>query len=865
MYSNFNILGRPLLFVSLILISFIVCQSDLSPVQFKEPFQLLKLDKNYYPNKNNNVNIVLDGKLDELYWSEINFINDFHQAEPINNGMPTKNTEVRIFYDDQYLYFGVTLYDNPDKIVGKFSQYDDWYEGFDTNSDYFVIEIDSYHNHQTSYGFAINSKGVKADYKISNDDPEFIDDDWNQRWDAAVSKSNKGWFIECRIPFRILKYKDSKDMGLNFIRYIQRNNEYISWVVLPRELDGVVSQYGHLRNLDMSSNKYFSLKPYFIYGKTKFDNLYYKNDWIVSDNLFMINKSIPTPIHDYWGMDLKWDINNFYSIDLAINPDFGQIEQDPSEINLTAYETYFEEKRSFFTDGSSIFKTPINIFYSRRIGDDLKISINDTTYYYSTQLQLASKIVGRNNYGTSFGVISTKSEIDSLGSIYDHNNNYVSGLRLKQDILDGNSYFGIMGVTSSSFYSNTNIISLDGLVNLLDNRLTLDGQFIYSKYNKKIDDIELKRGTGSSIEASYKDRLSNLINNNYLDDRTFESWINIQFYDKNLNIEDIGYLYRNDLRRFNIGLSILREINNNNLKKHEFTIQSISGNNTNGVNVQNLSSFNMKFIFSNYWMFDFGVIHSLKHYDDRLYDYYNDQIFSELILKKPASNEFYFSFGNNPVMDFSFNATFNYYKNMLNDIGKSYLISSNYKFNDYFNFDFSYALNLNNERYHFLKVRTTSNSGNRNRNDIYQFTKSDNLEKYITIRASTNLENNISLQLYMEYFVNINDISDNQDDFTTLNATSSYGYPQYTAFNLDSNYNILYKTNYSSLTLNYIFQWEYQTGSNIYIVYSAFKEVSGRDFNNAHQLLGYKKKIDDIVEIYNDQSLFLKIDFWIDI
>ena len=155
-----------------------------------------KNDKNYYPVKSIDSKISVDGKLDESIWDSLKVIDDFLQADPDIFSLPSQRTSVRIFYNDASLYFGIKIYDDPDKVEGNLAQYDDWFEGFENSSDYFIIEIDSYHDHRTSYAFAVNSAGVKADYMIYDDDPNQIDDDWNQKWYANVYKDSDSWNIE---------------------------------------------------------------------------------------------------------------------------------------------------------------------------------------------------------------------------------------------------------------------------------------------------------------------------------------------------------------------------------------------------------------------------------------------------------------------------------------------------------------------------------------------------------------------------------------------------------------------------------------------------------------------------------------------
>jgi len=220
-------------------------------ILLSEPFSEYKVDKQYYPSKVNDNVIIIDGLLNENEWNDYKLtksVHDLVQAEPEYGANPSKKTEIKILYSNQSLYVAVYLFDDLDNIKTKNALYDDWYEGFDNSSDYFVIELDSDHDHQQSYCFAVNSSGVKADYIMYNDG--YFDEYWNSvYWNAKVSLVDDGWIIEYEIPFKILDYFKNDAMGINFLRFSHSDKEYHRWVLLPMEIDGVVSHYGHINNL----------------------------------------------------------------------------------------------------------------------------------------------------------------------------------------------------------------------------------------------------------------------------------------------------------------------------------------------------------------------------------------------------------------------------------------------------------------------------------------------------------------------------------------------------------------------------------------------------------------------------------------
>ena len=191
---------------------------------FSEPFEDYKINKFYEPIKNNDLSISIDGVLNEDEWKNTAVITDFIQAEPIYGNPATKATEVRVLYDNQFIYIAAYLFDDKKNIKTKQGSYDDWFGAFEKNADYFIVEIDSRHNHKSSYGFAVNSSGVQCDYQLI-DDGANINDDWNAQWYSATSINEKGWIIEYKIPWKILRYHSDDTMGFNFSRFIYSNNE----------------------------------------------------------------------------------------------------------------------------------------------------------------------------------------------------------------------------------------------------------------------------------------------------------------------------------------------------------------------------------------------------------------------------------------------------------------------------------------------------------------------------------------------------------------------------------------------------------------------------------------------------------------
>ncbi|MFQ6609644.1 MAG: DUF5916 domain-containing protein, partial [Fidelibacterota bacterium] len=429
----------------------------------------------------------IDGILSEEAWNLATPINDFVQEFPNNLTLPSERTEVRLLFDDYALYVGVHLFDSsPKDISERLARRDDWMAGFEGKSDWFTIDLDSRHDHQTSFVFGINASGVQIDATVFDDFD--YDEEWNAVWYSEISKDITGWHIEIEIPFAILRYSESDTMtwGMDMARYIHRKNEHITWVPRPRGVRGIASRYGNLVGFDhVPAAKQIEFLPYFLTGRNKNtgENLtspdFHPNEYTTIDQVS--NKM-------EGGVDIKYGISSNAALDLTINPDFGWVEADPAVINLTYYESYFSEKRPFFMENSTLFETPIEMFYSRRIGK------------MDSRILTAGKLTGKSENGFSYGVLGAIESDNQGGSwsegLVDDGLSYNLASRVVQDILMGNSFIVVMLTLSGKENYLASTISTDQLLTFDNNRLTLDQQIAMS-------DVNGLRGIGYSGELIY--------------------------------------------------------------------------------------------------------------------------------------------------------------------------------------------------------------------------------------------------------------------------------------------------------------------------------------------------------------------------
>jgi len=305
--------------------------------------------------------VKVDGELNDAIWQTVPPIKEFVQREPKEGAAPTFETEARVAYDATALYIAVIAFDSdPKRIVGIRTRRD---EG--SPSDWISVVVDSFHDRRSAFEFDVNPAGVKQDSYWFNDTNN--DQGWDAVWDAAVSRTDRGWRAEFRIPFSQLRYRpaETSTFGLAIIRKVGRLNETATWPLLSKSAHGYVSSFGELTGLRLErAPKRLEVVPYMV-ADVKTQPGEPGNP--------LINTTDPDAS---LGVDLKYALRPGLTLTGTLNPDFGQVEADPAVVNLSAFETFFSERRPFFVEGGGIFSFDIDcndgncsgLFYSRRIG-----------------------------------------------------------------------------------------------------------------------------------------------------------------------------------------------------------------------------------------------------------------------------------------------------------------------------------------------------------------------------------------------------------------------------------------------------------------------------------------------------------------
>jgi len=345
--------------------------------------------------------ISVDGQLDEAAWAAAPRQTGFVQRFPKDATKPSVETSFAVLYDDEAVFVGVWAEDpRPELIRALLTRRD-----VDSGADAITIAFDSYHDRRTAYAFELNAAGVQRDMLLFDDSNS--DDTWDAVWTGNVAVTSNGWTAEYRIPLSQLRFasNEAQEWGFQIVRLIGRTGEQDAWSPWPRSAPQVVSKFGVLDGIDhLQSSHHLELLPYVTGGVERLPVA----DGDPLNRQYNLRRNI--------GLDLKYGLGSAFTLSATLNPDFGQVEADPSKINLSANELFFAEKRPFFLEGVDLFRLPVGsddttvegAFYSRRIGAAPADPGTGYTYIkapQATTIYGAAKLTGKTSSGWSVGVL----------------------------------------------------------------------------------------------------------------------------------------------------------------------------------------------------------------------------------------------------------------------------------------------------------------------------------------------------------------------------------------------------------------------------------------------------------------------------
>lgn len=397
----------------------------------------------------------IDGRLDDASWMHADSTGAFVQSWPSAGAAATERTMVRVLFDDDALYVGIRAYDaHPDSIAAQLARRD----ATGIYSDWLHLMVDSYHDRRTAFRFSVNPRGVKKDVYMSNDGQEDLS--WDAVWEVATTVDSLGWTAEYRVPFSQLRFggaEGARVWGFQVQREIARRDERDTWSPWTRQDPGFVSRFGDLSGLiGVRAPRRLELRPYASTRLTRAPNQ-------VANPLFRRNDGAVSV-----GADLKAGLPKGLTLSATVNPDFGQVEADPAVVNLTAFETFFEERRPFFVEDADLFRFGqtrsfnnfnfYQYFYTRRIGRPPQRGLFGPDYAYvdapeQTNIAVAAKASGKTPGGWSVGFLDAVTSrqdarfIDPAGTRRSAEveplSNYFVG-RLRKDLRGGQSVIGGM-------------------------------------------------------------------------------------------------------------------------------------------------------------------------------------------------------------------------------------------------------------------------------------------------------------------------------------------------------------------------------------------------------------------------------------
>ena len=458
----------------------------------------------------------VDGLLDEEIWKNDQAVTNFTQSDPDQGVPPRQRSEVRLAYDDDALYVGARLFDSaPDSVVARLSRRDN-----DAACDGFMLLLDPFHDKRTGYYFQVSAAGTLMDGVLLNDG--WDDSSWDGVWQGRAHRDAQGWSCEMRIPFSQLRFRAGNQMvwGVNFQRSISRYSEQDAVVYTPRGQSGYVSRFPELHGLDgLKTGRHVEITPY---ATNKTEHLRFNGS-----NLSRYGSD--DPFHGDWrvkpavGGDLRTSLGSRLTLNATVNPDFGQVEIDPAVVNLSDVESFFDEKRPFFTEGVSVFRCGNNgadsysnfnwpepiFFYSRRIGRGPQGDTPSADYVdnpTATHILGAAKITGQAAPGWNVGTVQalTGREQATLRTAGVESRYGVEPMswygvfRGMHEMNDRRQGLGLMTMTSARFFDGRN----DPLRDEVNKGSVVAAMDAWTFLDKKRTWVISGYATGSRVEGS---------------------------------------------------------------------------------------------------------------------------------------------------------------------------------------------------------------------------------------------------------------------------------------------------------------------------------------------------------------------------
>ncbi len=834
---------------------------------------------------------VIDGKEDSA-WAQVPWEGGFIQREPDEGKEPTQQTAFKILYDDRNMYALIRAFDTePEKIDCRMCRRDN------TEGDIVGIQLDSYFDHRTAFTYLVNAGEVKFDGVFTNDG-ENEDYSPDPVWYVSTTRDSAGWMAEMRIPLNQLRFGKKKEhvWGLQVARYLFRRQELSLWQHIPKDATGWVHSFGELNGISgIVPSRRIELLPYVMGGVQTQEK--------IEGDSFRRNAQH----HFQAGLDSKIGLTSDLTMDLTVNPDFGQVEADPSVVNLTAFETFYEEKRPFFIEGANIMDYQImmgdgdfsrdNLFYSRRIGKPASYTPELAEEEHvrmpsNSSILGALKVTGKTKNGLSIGVMEAltsreKALIDLDGNRREISvepmTNYFLG-RMQQDYSEGATTVGGMLTNSTRFIQDEHLqflrrMATTGGVDFLhqwkDRTYYIDFNAVFSTVTGHQDAIlatqlspvryfqrpDVDHVHVDSSRTSIAGHGGSLVfgkqGNGHINFAVGTTWRS-----PGLELNDMGYLRRADAimefvwaaYRYWTPFAIFRElqINFNQWRGWDFD----------ATNIFDGGNINMWFMFKNYWNFSQGF--GLQG---------EGLSASELrggpMLLYPPSVNYWASVSTDERKPFSFEL--NGYGSWSRGGSSNYEVQPevNWRASNHFSLSMGPSFNLNMDK---LQYMTTLSFGNETR---YIFGKIDQKTLGLVLRFTLNLTPSLTIQYYGQPFISagkyseIKRITDPRaeryvDRFHLFSGDEIHFVADSALYHIDENadgaadYSVGSQDfNFKQFRSNLVIRWEYTPGSTLYLVWS-----QDRTGVSPEGSFAFGPDMKDLFSIHPNNIFLVKINKW---
>jgi hypothetical protein len=799
--------------------------------------------------------IRIDGHLTEASWTDAPTTGEFQQREPAEGGPPSHPTDVRVLFDRDALYVAVRAFDTrPDQVVGLLTRRDDF-----SPSDWISVLIDSYYDRRTAFEFGINPVGVKFDRYWYNDNNN--DRGWDAVWDAAVLRTADGWQAEFRIPFSQLRFKATAPEAVGFAvtRTVARANETSTWPLLPRSASGYVSSFGDLRGLRVTgADRRLELMPYAL-GQ-------------VATSPDGSNPLVHSPDPDVSvGLDLKYRLSGGLTLTGTLNPDFGQVEADPAVVNLGAFETFFEERRPFFVEGSGYFSFN-NLFYSRRIGRQPQRSMDApddgvVTQPSNSTVLAAAKLTGRVGafaVGALNAVTAPEYATLASGPAWDRSRSPVEPMtsysvaRASREFANKSRLSFMMTSTNRRLPETLQFLAqsaftgaVDGDWRLASDRYSLSGFWAGSSVHGTSEAIDrIQRGNVHSFQRPDADYLdydptrtslgghSGGVSVGKISGQRTRGNFNVGFRSPGFEINDLGFQSRADEIWQNAWFQIRSDHHGKHVRFKNLNFNQWSGSNFGGDRRQLGYNVNSHWTFNSGWGFGSGINYNAERFDDR-----HTRGGPGGLIPANVNQWGYVDSDNRRLV------TLNVFGSWFADVEGS----RNYEANVGVTVRAGTALTIN-PRLEYARNLSDAQWVTNLDDDTgthYVFGRIDQTSLGLSLRANYTLHPTLTLQIYARPFVSSGAYS-NFRELTDGRAPAYADRYQPFAYDDDPNFNFL-----SFRTTN-VLRWEYRPGSALFVVWQ-----QGREDTLSEAAFRTSPRLRDAFDAPAANTVLVKVSRWL--